>query len=93
MVLLIISFRVIYSTDIKEVIYMDIPKREVIEMLRKSYQVGTIIELVTMDDFQAPPIGTKGTVRGVDDMGNILVNWDNGSSLNVVYGIDVIRKI
>ena len=95
MVLLIISFRVIYSTDIKEVIYiyMDIPKREVIEMLRKSYQVGTRIELVTMDDFQAPPIGTKGTVRGVDDMGNILVNWDNGSSLNVVYGIDAIRKI
>ena len=46
-----------------------------------------------MDDFQAPPIGTKGTVRGVDDMGNILVNWDNGSSLNVVYDIDVIRKI
>ena len=72
---------------------MDIPKREVIEMLRKSHQVGTRIELVTMDDFQAPPIGTKGTVRGVDDMGNILVNWDNGSSLNVVYGIDVIRKI
>ena len=93
MVLLIISFRVIYSTDIKEVIYMDIPKREVIEMLRKSYQVGNRIELVTMDDFQAPPIGTKGTVRGVDDMGNILVNWDNGSSLNVVYDIDVIRKI
>ena len=93
MVLLIISFRVIYSTDIKEVIYMDIPKREVIEMLRKSYQVGIRIELVTMDDFQAPPIGTKGTVKGVDDMGNILVNWDNGSSLNVVYGIDVIRKI
>ena len=72
---------------------MDIPKRAVIEMLRKSYQVGTRIELVTMDDFQAPPIGTKGTVRGVDDMGNILVNWDNGSSLNVVYGIDAIRKI
>ena len=93
MVLLIMSFRVIYSTDIKEVIYMDIPKREVIEMLRKSYQVGIRIELVTMDDFQAPPIGTKGTVKGVDDMGNILVNWDNGSSLNVVYGIDVIRKI
>ena len=72
---------------------MDIPRREVIEMLRKSYQVGTKVELVKMDDFQAPPIGTKGTVRGVDDMGNILVNWDNGSSLNVVYGVDVIRKI
>lgn len=48
---------------------MDIPKREVIEMLRKSYQVGTRIELVTMDDFQAPPIGTMGT----GDFVNILI--------------------
>ena len=79
---------------------MNIPKREVIEMLRKSYQVGTRIELVTMDDFQAPPIGTMGTVRGVDDMGNIkstpfcqpfFQNFFN--CLNVVYGIDMIRKI
>lgn len=51
------------------------------------------MQLVRMDDFQSPPIGTKGTVRGVDDTANILVSWDNGSSLNVVYGIDKCRKI
>ena len=43
-----------------------------------------------MDDPQAPPIGTLGTVKGVDDTGSIMVNWDNGSSLNVVYGEDKV---
>ena len=46
-----------------------------------------------MDDVQAPPIGTKGTVYGVDDTGSMLVNWDNGSGLNVVYGVDSCRKL
>ncbi len=46
-----------------------------------------------MDDLQAPPLGTLGTVIGVDDIGSIMVDWDNGSGLNVVYGEDVVRKV
>jgi hypothetical protein len=46
-----------------------------------------------MDDVQAPPIGTKGTVIGVDDTASVMVKWDNGSSLHVVYGADRCRKI
>jgi len=46
-----------------------------------------------MDDVQAPPPGTRGTVTGVDDTASIMVRWDNGSGLNVVYGEDVCRKI
>jgi hypothetical protein len=46
-----------------------------------------------MDDPQAPPVGTKGTVLGVDDVGSILVAWDNGSGLNVAFGEDVCRKV
>ena len=61
--------------------------------LRETYPAGTRVELVRMDDMHAPPIGTKGTVYGVDDTGSILVHWDNGSGLNVVYGIDFCRKI
>lgn len=72
---------------------MQFPNRNIVEMLRKQYPVGTRVELVKMDDCQAPPIGTKGTVRGVDDTGSIMVRWDNGSSLNVVYGEDLCRKI
>ncbi|MEE3478762.1 MAG: DUF4314 domain-containing protein [Succiniclasticum sp.] len=54
---------------------------------------GTRVELLQMDDVQAPPIGTKGTVTGVDDTGSLMVNWDNGSGLNVIYGIDLVRKV
>ena len=46
-----------------------------------------------MEDVQAPPIGTKGTVRGVDDIGSIMVRCDNGSSLSVAYGEDMCRRI
>ena len=62
--------------------------KERLKQLRELYQIGTRVELVYMDDFQAPPIGTRGTVRGVDDTGSIMVSWDNGSSLSVVYGVD-----
>lgn len=51
---------------------------------KKLWKKGDRIELISMDDIQAPPAGTKGTVIGVDDMGQIMVNWDNGSSLSVI---------
>ena len=64
-----------------------------IDEIKRLYPVGTRVELVKMDDVQAPPVGTKGTVKGVDDIGSLLIDWDNGCGLNVVYGEDVIRKI
>jgi len=72
---------------------MQFPRRETVERIRREYPVGCRVELLRMDDPQAPPIGTKGTVRGVDDTGSVLVRWDNGSGLNVVYGEDVCRKV
>jgi hypothetical protein len=69
-----------------------ITKKQLAE-LRTTYPKGTRIELLKMDDFQAPPLGTKGTVVGVDDIGSILVHWDNGSSLNLIYGEDLFRVI
>ena len=62
------------------------PSRETVERVRRQYPSGTRVELVRMDDIQAPPIGTLGTVLGVDDTGSLLMRWDNGSGLNVVYG-------
>lgn|SRR5574344_1888265 len=72
---------------------MGIPNRMIIENLRKKFPVGTRVALMRMNDRQAPPLGTKGTVTGVDDIGSIMVDWDNGSGLNVVYGEDLCRKI
>ena len=72
---------------------MRFPSREIVEKVRADYPTGTRVELVRMDDVQAPAVGTKGTVMGVDDTASIMVSWDNGSGLNVVYGEDSCRKI
>ena len=72
---------------------MRFPNKETVERVRRQYPVGTRVELVQMDDFQAPPIGTKGTVEGMDDTASLLVAWDNGSHLNVIYGEDYAVKI
>ena len=65
---------------------MRFPSREIMESIRREYPAGTRVELVRMDDAQAPPAGTLGTVLGVDDTGSLIMRWDNGSGLNVVYG-------
>lgn len=66
--------------------------REIVDRLKKQYPAGCRVELLHMDDIQAPPIGTKGTVIGVDDIGSIMVRWDNGSGLSVAYGEDSCRR-
>ena len=72
---------------------MRLPSKETLALLRTRYPAGTRVELIRMDDPQAPPVGTKGPVLGVDDVGSILVAWDNGSGLNVAFGEDVCRKV
>ena len=72
---------------------MNFPDRKTVESLRKKYPAGTRVILEEMDDVQAPPVGTMGTVIGVDDAGDLLMQWDNGCGLNVVYGQDRVRKM
>ncbi len=72
---------------------MKYPSKETIERLRNKYPIGTRVELIEMEDIQAPPVGTKGTVRGVDDIGSILVDWDNNSGLSLVYGVDEFKVV
>ena len=71
---------------------MQFPSKEQVAHQRRLYPAGTRIELVQMDDAQAPPVGTRGTVIGVDDTGSIMVDWDNGSGLNIIYGVDRGRR-
>lgn len=72
---------------------MRFPSRDVVERIRKKYPVGSRVELISMEDIQAPPVGTKGTVRGVDDIGSIMVSWDNGSSISVAFDEDSCRRV
>lgn len=67
---------------------MDFPPRAIVEKLKAKYRKGMRVELISMDDPYAPPKGTLGTVKGVDDIGSIMVKWDNGSGLSVAFGAD-----
>ncbi len=64
-----------------------------LENLRKQYPIGCVVKLISMDDSYAPKIGTLGKVIYVDDTGTIHVNWDNGSTLGVIFGFDKIERI
>ena len=70
---------------------MRFPSREQIAALRQRYPRGTKVELLGMDDPQAPPTGTMGVVMGVDDAGQLLVRWATGSSLSLIPGVDSFR--
>ncbi len=71
---------------------MKYPNKEQIEMLRKQYPAGTRVELLAMDDPQAPPVGTIGEVIAVDDIGQLVMRWQNGGGLNLIPGVDSFRK-
>ena len=72
---------------------MRFPSREQIAGLRERYPHGTKVELLGMDDPQAPPTGTRGEVMGVDDAGQLLVRWATGSSLSLIPGVDSFRIV
>ena len=72
---------------------MRFPSREQIAALREQYPRGTKVELLGMDDPQAPPTGTRGEVMGVDDAGQLLVRWEIGSSLSLIPVVDSLRIV
>lgn len=60
--------------------------------LKNMYPKGTKIVLDYMDDIQSPPIGTIGTIVGIDDIGSLMVVWENGSNLNIIPFVDKFHK-
>lgn len=64
---------------------------EEVKRIKGTFLPGMRVRLVEMDDFQAPPVGCLGTIQGVDDIGSVMITWDNGSSLNVIPGVDEIE--
>ena len=64
-----------------------------LERLRNIYPAGIRVRLLKMDDDQAPPYNTLGTVKNIDDMGTIHVSWDTGSSLGLIYGVDRFETV
>ena len=71
---------------------MKIPNRETLKTLREQHPEGQRVELVSMNDEYSTLVpGDQGVVKFVDDAGTIHVNWDQGSTLGVVYEVDEIK--
>jgi len=52
---------------------------------------GKRVELIRMEDpYTDLKKGDMGTVKGVDRIGQIMVNWDNGSTLSLIPDLDEI---
>jgi hypothetical protein len=59
-----------------------------------TYFPGERILLIHMENDPFPvPDGTRGTVKHVDDAGQIHVRWDTGSGLAVIPGVDDFRHL
>ena len=56
--------------------------------MEKTRLIGKRIRINYMEDIQPVPEGTEGTITGIDDIGQIQVKWDNGSTLSVIDEID-----
>ena len=71
---------------------MKFPNKAYLENLRKQYPVGTKIQLISMRNEKYPILpGTVGEVTHIDDIGNIHVRWQNGSSLAIIPEVDSFR--
>ncbi len=58
-------------------------RREAVQ-LKEKFPVGTKIRLIMMDDSHALAPGTIGTVTYVDDIGQIHMKWETGSTLSLI---------
>lgn len=67
--------------------------RRTAEMYRRTFPPSTRVRLVQMFDPHPVPPNTEGTVIFVDDLGQIHVEWDNGSTLALNSECDRFRKI
>ena len=63
-------------------------RENLVSAIREKYPAGTRIRLLLMEDPQALPAGSEGTVESVDDVGTIHMRWDCGRSLGLIVGVD-----
>ena len=72
---------------------MRFPSREEVARIRAKYPAGAKVRLISMQDPQAPPAGTIGTVLGVDDVATVHIAWSTRSTLGIIDGVDRVVRI
>lgn len=70
------------------------PSKETVARVREMYPPGCRVELVSMDNpYTRLQPGDRGSVGHVDDTGTVFVDWDSGSHLGAVCGVDTIKRL
>lgn len=64
-----------------------------IKRIKQEYPKGTRVVCIRMEDPHGVPERTEGTVKNVDDIGTIHVAWENGSTLGLIPGHDIFKKV
>ncbi len=73
---------------------MNFLSRAQVERIRQQYPPGTEVELIAMPEDPHPVTpGTRGKVLAVDDAGQLVMKWSNGSGLSLIPGVDQFRKV
>lgn len=62
--------------------------------IQKEKIIGKRVSLIsTTDQYTNVSPNDRGTIDHVDDAGTIFVNWDNGSKLGLIPGIDFFEVL
>ena len=74
---------------------MSKPDRNIVKNMQKAYPEGTRVTLIGLGKSLYANLmpGDRGTVRMVDDDGDIHVKWDSGIELELKYAGDSCRKL
>lgn len=72
---------------------MKLPTELYLDHIRRQYPIGARVELIHMDDCQSPPVGTCGSILGIDSLGDVLIHWDTGSMLSLIPDVDECRVL
>ncbi len=57
--------------------------------INMDHLIGKKVELIKCtDEYTKIQPGSLGTISSIDDAGTVFVNWDNGSRLGLIPGID-----
>lgn len=70
-----------------------ITDRQELAKLKETYPEGTKVRLINMEKEPQMKPGITGIVTDIDDIGQIHVNWETGSTLALVPGIDAFEKV
>lgn len=84
---------VILHVDVSSANDINCAELERVRQLKEEFKTGMVVELISMEDEPQMPAGLLGLVKGVDDAGQIHVNWQNGSSLALVPSVDKFIKL